>query len=582
MGEIRIRNAKLVDGTGAPPRAADVRVAAGRIVEIAEAGALSPGGGDTIDADGLLLTPGFVDPHTHYDGQVTWDPELAPSSWHGVTTVVMGNCGVGFAPAKSEERGWLIELMEGVEDIPGTALHEGIRWDWESFPEYLDALEKLPRSVEVAAQVPHGALRLYVMGERGARQEKATREDLEEMARIVTESVRAGALGFSTNRMPLHTSIHGDPVPGTFAEVEELERLTRAVVEGGGHLAQSIPAGAMAEEPDGMLREVEIYREISQRTGATLTFSLPQIHAYPDQWRDVMRACHEGNAAGAKLVPQVSGRPNGLLLSWETFNPFLARPSYQEIAALPIAERLAELMKPERRGRILAEADHDNAAMSIMASSLHSTFAMDEGPVFEPGFERSIAGRAQAAGVDPLAMLYDVMCEIAMASRGGKTRMLAVFFAGYGEGNMDAIGEMMRDDISVISLGDGGAHCSMICDASLPTFVLAHWVRDRTRGEKIPLEHAIKMLTKEPADLYGLGDRGVVAVGRRADLNLIDLEAIELDLPEITPDLPTGASRILQRGHGYRATICAGEVTFRDGEPTGARPGGLVRGARSA
>ena len=582
MSEILIRHARLVDGTGGPARDADVRVVGETIAEIGAAGTLEPAAdAETIDASGLVLTPGFVDPHTHYDGQVTWDPILAPSSWHGVTTVVMGNCGVGFAPAKADERGRLIELMEGVEDIPGTALHEGIAWDWETFPEYLDALEKLPRTVDVAAQVPHGALRLFVMGERGARQEKATTEDLEAMAGIVSEAIAAGALAFSTNRMPLHTSVDGEPVPGTFAEVEELERLSRAVVEGGGVLVQSIPAGAMAEEPDGMLREMGIYREISQRTGATVTFSLPQMHVYPDQWREVMQACREADAAGASLVPQVPGRANGLLLSWETFNPFMARSSYQEIAHLPMSERLPALMDPERRARILAEPDPEGAgAMAIMASALHSTFAMDEGPVFEPTFEKSIAGRAEAAGVSPLEMLYDSMCDLARDSADGKTRMMAVYFAGYAEGNMEAIGEMMRDERSVISLGDGGAHCSMICDASLPTFVLAHWVRDRDRGERIPLEHAVKMLTSEPAELYGLADRGTIEEGKRADLNLIDLAAISLDLPEIAHDLPTGAPRILQRGHGYRATICAGEVTFRDGEPTGARPGRLVRGRR--
>jgi N-acyl-D-aspartate/D-glutamate deacylase len=549
--ELLIRNARLVDGTGGPARMADVRSADGRIVEIAAAGSLAKGRGETLDADGRMLTPGFVDPHTHYDGQVTWDPILAPSSWHGVTTVIMGNCGVGFAPAKPGEHDWLIELMEGVEDIPGTALHEGIRWDWETFPEYLDALERLPRTIDVGTQIPHGALRVYAMGRRGAAQERATAADLETMARMVREGIRAGALAFSTNRLPLHTSIHGEPVPGTFADREELQALAQAVIDGGGALVQTVPAGSMGEDREGPVRDVELYREISLATGA-------------------------------RLVPQVLARPAGLLASFETFNPFANRPAYVEVAALPMAERVRRLREPERRARLLAEGAYDNAGMGIMRHSLRSAFAMDRGVVFEPDPSESIAARAERAGVDPIAMLFDTLCDLAEASAGGKTRMLHVYFSGYAHGDLGHIGEMLASDLTVAGLADGGAHCSMICDASMPTFMLAHWVRDRTRGPKLPVEEAVRLLSKGPADLYGLGDRGVVAVGRRADLNLIDLDRIELELPEITPDLPTGARRVLQRGRGYAATIVAGEITFRDGEPTGARPGRLVRGRRSA
>ena len=377
MADLLIRNATLIDGTGAPARPADVRLQGDRIAKIAEAGTLESGGADVFEADGLLVTPGFVDVHTHYDGQATWDPILAPSSWHGVTTIVMGNCGVGFAPARPEEHGWLIELMEGVEDIPGAALHEGIRWDWESFPEYLDALEKLPRTIDIAAQVPHGALRVYVMGERGAQQKRATQEELEEMARLVREGIAAGALAFSTNRLPLHTSIHGDPVPGTFADTEELEVLTRAAVEGGSPMLQSVPAGAMGEDPEAPLREIELYDGISRRTGATVTFSTPQVHALPNQWREVLERSRFANENGAKLVPQVLGRPAGLLLSWDTFNPFNGRPSYQEIANVPLGERLPMLQDPERRKRILSEGDQDNPGMTIMLHAMSSAFAMD-------------------------------------------------------------------------------------------------------------------------------------------------------------------------------------------------------------
>jgi N-acyl-D-amino-acid deacylase len=582
MSELLIRNAKLVDGTGAPARMADVRCAHGRIAEIAAAGSLARGAAEAIDADGRLLTPGFVDPHTHYDGQVTWDPVLAPSSWHGVTTVVMGNCGVGFAPAKPQERRWLIELMEGVEDIPGTALHEGIRWGWETFPEYLDALEELPRTIDVGAQIPHGALRVYVMGKRGADQEPATAADLAAMAALVREGIGAGALAFSTNRLPLHTSIHGEPVPGTFADREELRALAQAVIDGGGALVQSVPAGSMGEDKDGPVRDVELYREISLATGAAFTFSTVQIHANPEQWREVLARSARANAGGARLVPQVLGRPAGLLASFETFNPFANRPAYQEVAALPTAERVRRLREPERRARLLAEGRFDNAGMAIMRHSLRSAFAMDDGVVFEPDPTDSIAARAERAGVDPIALLFDTLCDLAEASVGGKTRMLHVYFSGYAHGDLAAIGEMLTSDLTVAGLADGGAHCSMICDASMPTFMLAHWVRGRTRGPKLAIEDAIRMLAKGPADLYGLGDRGVVAIGKRADLNVIDLDRVELELPEITPDLPTGARRVLQRGRGYAATIVAGEVTFRDGEPTGARPGRLVRGRRAA
>ena len=582
MSDLLIRNARLVDGTGAPARMADVRCSGGRIAEIAAAGTLSTGSSEVIEAAGRVLTPGFVDPHTHYDGQVTWDPILAPSSWHGVTTIIMGNCGVGFAPAKASERSWLVELMEGVEDIPGTALHAGIRWAWETFPEYLDALEQLPRTIDIGTQIPHGALRVYAMGKRGAEQERATNADLEAMAKIVREGIRAGALAFSTNRLPLHTSIHGDPVPGTFADREELQALAQAVIDGGGALVQSVPAGSMGEDKDGPVRDVELYREISLATGAAFTFSTVQVHANPEQWREMLARSASANAAGARLVPQVLARPAGLLASFDTFNPFANRPAYQEVAELPMAERVRRLREPERRKRLLSEGSYDNAGMGIMRHSLRSAFAMDKGVVYEPDPNESIAARAVRAGVDPIEMLFDTLCDLAEASVGGKTRMLHVYFSGYAHGDLDAIGEMLASDLTVAGLADGGAHCSMICDASMPTFMLAHWVRDRTRGPKLALEQAVRMLSKEPAELYGLNDRGVVAVGKRADLNLIDLERIELELPEITPDLPTGACRVLQRGRGYAATIVAGEVTFRDGEPTGARPGRLIRGRRSA
>ena len=580
MSNILIQNANLVDGTGAPARLADVLVGAGKIAAIEEPGRIPPDGVEVIDAKGLLLTPGFVDVHTHYDGQVTWDPILTPSSWHGVTTVVMGNCGVGFAPAKADERGWLIELMEGVEDIPGTALHEGIKWDWESFPEYLDALDKLPRTLDIATQIPHGALRVYVMGKRGADQEPATGEDLDRMAALVKEAVEAGALAFSTNRLPGHTSIHGDPVPGTFAPAEELTRMAQAVVDGGGEILQVVPAGAGNEEAGAIPREVDLYAEISLATGATVTFSAPQNHPYPDEWREVMAKCRAAFAKGAKVIPQVLSRGSGLMLSLDTFNPFSYTEAYQAIPSEPREDRIAALRDPSNREAILTAATENNPSMMILGPALHSTFAMEEGVVFEPDVSDSIGARAEASGVEPMELIYDTMVDLAEQSTDGKTRVLAVFFSGYAEGNLDAVEIMMRDEISVLGLGDGGAHCSMICDASWPAFVLQHWVRDRTRGAKIGIEEAVKMMSKEGADLYGLGDRGTIEVGKRADVNVIDLDEVELQLPEVIDDLPTGASRIVQRAKGIKFTLCAGEVTFRDGEPTGARPGRLIRGKR--
>jgi len=581
MSQLLIRNASLVDGTGAPVRDADILVDEGVIREIAGAGTLEAPGAETIDAKGRLVTPGFVDVHTHYDGQVTWDPVLTPSSWHGVTTVVMGNCGVGFAPAKADERKWLIELMEGVEDIPGTALHEGIAWDWETFPEYLDALDKLPRTIDIATQIPHGALRVYVMGQRGADQEPATAEDLERMAAIVKEAVEAGALAFSTNRLPGHTSIHGEPVPGTFAPAEELTVLTQAVVDGGGEILQTVPAGGGNEEAGAIPREVDLYRDISLATGAKVTFSAPQNHPYPDEWKEVLEKCRDAGKAGATVIPQVLSRGSGLMLSLDTFNPFSYTEAYQgAIAGLEGQARVDALRDPDTRSAIIEASGENNPSMLILGPAIHSTFAMEDEVVFEPDEKDSIGARAEAMGVDPMELLFDTMVDLAEKSTDGKTRVLAVFFTGYAEGNLDAVETMMRDDLSVLGLGDGGAHCSMICDASWPAFVLQHWVRDRTRGAKIDLASAVKMMSKEGADLYGLGDRGTVEVGKRADLNVIDLAAVELQLPEVIDDLPTGASRIVQRAKGFDYTICAGEVTFRGGEPTGARPGRLLRGKR--
>ena len=581
MPELLIRNGNLVDGTGAPARLADVVVSGGKIERIEAAGSVNASGvRDVIDALGLVVTPGFVDVHTHYDGQATWDDVLAPSAWHGVTSVVMGNCGVGFAPVRPGAQSDLIELMEGVEDIPGSALSEGIRWNWESFPEYLEALESLPRSIEVAAQVPHGAVRAYVIRELSDQNAPASADQIAAMADIVREAIAAGAVAFSSNRLPLHTSIHGEPVPGTFAQEDELGALMQAVRDGGGSVVEVVPAGAMGENPDAPLAEVELYRKLSIEHTVAVTFSLAQINTDPDHWRGVLAATEAANAAGARLVPQVSGRPAGLLLSWDTFNPFSDRPSFRAVAELPSAARLAKLLEPSIRAAILSEAEHDRISMAMTMNSLDATYALDRGPVFEPDPEDSIAARVARDGADAHTVLYDSMCELAQAAGDGGSGFLHVFFSGYKNGSLEDIAEMMRHSDTVVGLADGGAHCSMICDASMPTFMLQHWVRDRSRGPKLAIESAVKLLSHDPAELYELRDRGSVEPGKRADINVIDLAALRLDAPERVHDLPTGAPRLVQRASGYRATIVGGDVTFREAADTGARPGSLIRRGR--
>ncbi|MFP8875316.1 MAG: amidohydrolase family protein, partial [Myxococcota bacterium] len=466
-------------------------------------------------------------------------------------------------------------------DIPGSALSDGIRWEWESFPEYLDALERLPRAVEVAAQVPHGAVRAYVMDDRGTPGTQASAADIQRMAEIAREGVAAGAVGFSTNRLPLHTSIHGDPVPGTFASEQELLAIMKAFRETGKGLLEVVPAGAMGEEPAAPIREVELYRRLSLETGCAITFSLAQIQTAPRHWEEILLRVERANAEGARLVPQVAGRPAGLLMSWETFNPFMARPSYGSLAKLPLPERVAQLREPATRAAILAEGEHDHAAMAMMRNSYDTTFPLQDGPVYEPDPEDSIAARAQREQKPADELIYDLMCDLAQDPEGGEPGFLHVWFSGYKDGNLDAIGSMMRHPDTVVGLADGGAHCSMICDASMPTYLLEHWVRDRQPGARLDIEEAVRMLSRDPAELYELHDRGTLAPGRRADLNVIDLEALRLHTPRIARDLPTGAPRVVQDSSGYAATVVGGEFTFRADEDTGARPGGVIRGPQT-
>ncbi|MBW8483986.1 N-acyl-D-amino-acid deacylase family protein [Actinomadura parmotrematis] len=568
--DLVIKNARVVDGTGAPARTADVAVSGGRITAVGrDAGA----GRRTIDAGGALLTPGFVDIHTHYDGQATWDPVLAPSSWHGVTSVVMGNCGVGFAPAARDRHEWLIGLMEGVEDIPGSALTEGISWEWETFPQFLDALDDRAYAVDIAAQVPHGAVRAYVMGERGARNEPATPDDIAAMKAIVKEGVAAGALGFSTSRTLTHKAIDGEYVPGTFAAEDELFGIGEALKELGRGVYELAPAGAAGEDVNAPAREVAWMRRLSAAIDRPVSFALLQIDAVPDLWREILEL---SSAPDARLFPQVASRPFGMLICLDSLHAFGDHPTYVEMALLPLAERVARMRDPQVKARILAErpAQEDILAASVRAFPDRLYPLAAENPDYEPDPRTSVAAVAAAAGRDPMELLYDLLLE----DEGRNVLLMPLL--NYAAGNLDAQREMLTHPRAVLGLGDGGAHCGFICDASLPTTMLAHWARDRHRGPKLPLEHVVRMMTRDTAALYGLADRGTIAPGMRADLNLIDFDRVALRRPETARDLPAGGRRLLQRADGYLATFVAGVQTFADGEHTGALPGRLVRGGQ--
>ncbi len=571
MHDLVIRGGTVVDGTGGASRMADVAVDDGIITAVGDLE--SAAAQRTIDADGLLVTPGVVDVHTHYDGQVTWDPLVTPSSWHGVTTIVMGNCGVGFAPVRPGSQEWLVQLMEGVEDIPGTALTEGITWGWESFPEYLTALEGMGRVVDVGTQVPHGAVRAYVMGERGSRNEPATPEDIAAMAALVKEGIAAGALGFSTSRTIVHRAVDGEPVPGTFAAEDEIFGIGQALKSLGAGVFELAPAGAMGEDLAAPEREVALMRRLSAAIGRPISFALLQVDAAPDQWREILRLAAEANAEGADLRPQVAGRALNVLLGFQTFHPFSKRPTYMAIADLPLAERVQHLRKDEVRRAILSESIPDDPLMAMIGGqSTSHMFPLGEPPDYEPTPDMSVAAIARREGRPEEEVLYDLLL------RHDGRELVLFTLGGYSHGSLDDMKEMLLHPNSALGLSDGGAHCGVICDASAPTYMLTHWARDRADG--LPLEFVVKKMTRDTAHLYGLEDRGVLAPGFKADLNLVDLEHLNLRLPEMVHDLPAGARRLIQRADGWKATICSGEVTFEDGEHTDARPGRLIRGGQ--
>jgi len=561
MHDLVIRGGTIVDGTGGPTRTGDIAVDDGVITQVGE---VAGAGTREIDADGAVVAPGWVDVHTHYDGQVTWDPEVTPSSWHGATTVVMGNCGVGFAPVRPDGHDFLIELMEGVEDIPGTALHEGIEWKWESFPEYLDALDGQVRAVDIAAQVPHAALRAYVMGERA--HDDATPDDVVEMSRLTEEALVAGAAGFTTSRTILHSSKHG-LVPGTYAPHEELLAIGDALGRAG-HGVFQVVSDHQGGEPDRVWMA-----ELAKRTGATVTYALAQAPYAPDAWRESLSEAERMNAEGMHIVPQVSCRPTGMLFGLQSsLHPFITHPSYRTVADLPLSERVAKLRDPEVRSRLLAEEPStSNPIARGLMQRWGQIFPLGDPPDYEPPASASVEGAAAREGRTPQEVVLDWLLE-----RDGKALLFAPL-ASYVEFDHNVIREMMTNPGTVLGLSDGGAHCGLICDASMPTFLLTHWVRDRSRGERLPIETAVHLQTGRTASVYGFNDRGVLEPGKRADINVIDLDGLRLYEPEMVFDLPAGGRRLVQRVDGYTHTVLAGQVTFEDSQPTGARPGRLVR-----
>ena len=577
MFDLVIRNGTVVDGTGAPGRTADVAVRDGVIVEVAPR--IEGTGREEIDASGRIVTPGFVDVHTHYDGQVTWDSELNPSAAHGVTTVITGNCGVGFAPVRPGREDHLVRLMEGVEDIPGTALYEGMTWGWESFPEYVDVLRKGRWSMDVGVQLPHGPLRTYVMGdEKAGGNAEASPDDVAAMARLAREAMEAGAFGFTTSRTLGHLSSDGIPVPGTFADDDELFAIAKAVKEGGGRIFEVAMAGITPnDDKDVTERELDWIGTMAMETGLTATFIVLQHTQDPRRWRAEMDRAAQWRDKGAKVVPLVAGRPFGVLFGLEVRNPFRLRPSYEAIAHLPVADRIRAMRDPATRTRILAEQPDESDSTRLLSQqgiimALERCYVLrsDVEPDYEPDPSTSLGAISRSTGVSTVELAYD-----ALVSSDDPTMLLLPLF-NYADGNHDALLEQMKDDAAVVGLADGGAHCGAICDASIPTYMLSHWVKGRSRGERLGLEDAVRRLTSQPAALYGLDDRGTVAVGKRADLNVIDLGELRLLAPHAVHDLPAGGVRLLQDAVGYDATVVRGVITRRNGADTGERPGRLV------
>ena len=574
MYDLIIKNGRIVDGTGSASYIGDIAVKDGVIAQL---GKVDGEAKKTIDANGFLVAPGWVDTHSHMDGQATWDPFCSPANHHGITTLVMGNCGIGFAPCKPNELAHqqLIEVVEDVEDIPGAALAEGIQWNWESFPEYLDALDEIPRAINIAAQVPHCAIRTYVMGDRGANNERATPEDVEQMSTLVAEGIAAGGVGFTTSRTELHKTRNGLSMPGTYSEEDELFGIGQKM----GELGKGFYGMVSDWEDDAWQAEMEWMKRLSIENKCRFNFVL--FYQTSDQWERVkqqLEFVRQANEEGAQLVAHVGARPVNVLMSYHgTVHPFFMHQNFAPLMALSPEERIAQLNDPAVKAAILAE---EVPVMGIevadrMTSDFHLMYELGEEPDYEQSPDQSIAAKAKAAGVTPQEYAYD-----ALLKRDGKA-MLYFPFMGYDQGNLDRQYEMLSDANTVISLADTGAHCGVLSDASMPTFLLSHFARDRQR-QKFSIEEAIKMHTRDTARAVTLEDRGTLEVGMRADINIIDFDNLNVLAPEVIYDLPAGGKRVFQKAVGYKYTLVSGEVIMQDGVETQARPGALVRGAQSA
>ena len=567
MFDLIIRNGLIYDGKGNDPFLADLAIKNEKITKI---GTIHEDGKKEIDAEGKIVTPGFVDIHTHYDGQVTWDPYLRPSTYHGVTTVVMGNCGVGFSPCKPDQRNWLIGLMEGVEDIPGTALHEGIDWEWESFPEYLDALEKKPLAIDVGTQIPHGAVRAYVMGERGINHEEATKDEINQMKQIVQEAVKAGAYGFTTSRTEKHNDVNGNLTPSITAHKDELIEIAKSL----GEINQGVLQG-ISDFYD-FDSEFNIFKEMSSQSGRPISITVEQQDARPEWWIQLLDGIEEAQSEGINMYGQVPPRATGILMGLTaTLNPFRFHPAYMEIADLPLEERVNIMSTSDFKEKLLQEdAVSINPLVDEIVNSYGKLFKLGEPANYEPDPKDSFESLAKLSNMTAQEIAYEAMLE-----KEGKALIYHPLF-NYQTGDLSLVEKMLKHPYTISGLGDAGAHCGAISDASFPTTLVQHWSRDRDRGEKLPLETVIKMQTSETANLLGISDRGIIEEGYKADINIIDYEGLTLHEPEIINDLPAGGRRLVQKATGYDYTIVSGEIAFIKGEATGALNGRLIRNSQ--
>ena len=564
MFDLIIKNGSIYDGKGSEPYQADIAISNEKIVEI---GDIKGEAKKVIDAEGKIVTPGFVDIHTHYDGQVTWDPYLRPSTYHGVTTVVMGNCGVGFSPCKPDQRDWLIGLMEGVEDIPGTALHEGIDWEWESFPEYLDALEKKPLAIDVGTQILHGAVRAYVMGERGINHEEASQEEIDRMKEIVQEAIKAGAYGFSTSRTEKHNDVNGNLTPSITAHKNELVEIAKSLGEINKGVLQGISDFYDFES------EFDIFKAMSKQSGRPISITVEQQDARPEWWQQLLDGIEDAQSEGINMYGQVPPRATGILMGLTaTLNPFRFHPTYMEIADLALEERVEIMRNDEFKEKLLNDnAVSINPLVDEIVNSYSKMFKLGEPANYEPDPEMSFESLANSSNMTAQEIAYDAMLE-----KDGRALIYHPLF-NYQTGDLSLVEKMLKHPYTISGLGDAGAHCGAISDASFPTTLVQHWSRDRSRGSKLPLEKVIKMQTSETANLLGIKDRGVLEKGYKADINIIDYEGLTLHEPEIINDLPAGGRRLVQKASGYDYTIVSGEVAFIKGEATGALNGRLIR-----